>query len=117
MLNLARTSDADVFKEIVVKLLRKVPEEAVTLLIKVKVHKEVGLQCDGWYHLLTNTHIWVQIGTIRPIRVDHTNFFQVAIKTILFIHLKFSCVFTRRWYQPSQYIKYVPSLWTFTFIR
>jgi hypothetical protein len=26
-------------------------------------------------------------------------------------------VFIRRWYQPSQYIKYVPSVWTFTFIR
>ena len=27
----------------------------------------------------------IQIGTIRPVRVDHTNFFQVAIKTLSFI--------------------------------
>ena len=40
MLNLARTSDTDVFKEILVKLQKRVTEEAVTLLIKVKVHRE-----------------------------------------------------------------------------
>jgi len=40
MLNLVRTSDTDVFKEIVVKLLKRVNEEEVTLLIKVKVHRE-----------------------------------------------------------------------------
>ena len=35
------------------------------------------------YYLLTH---WIQIGTIRSIRVDHTNCLQVAIKTHSFIN-------------------------------
>ncbi len=33
-------------------------------------------------------HTRIQIGTLRPIRVDHTNCLQVALKTHSFIHIQ-----------------------------
>ncbi len=40
--------------------------------------------------VFSKVHIWIQIGMFRPIRVDHTNCLQVAIKTHSFIYIYIS---------------------------